>query len=185
MHLQGTPPNLAHVIQCVSVEIIGRAEVPQPPHLGPVFQMWWTQILVTNALFESNGARSCLPSAGSLHPASCHHQGCVHGLLFSGCQDLATTLSTQPLWQRLLEVTRLVSFWDKFSFQLVHPVKNQQSPRYPWLALSGLVYTLWAIVALTPGTQWPECWHSLKNHQMSEGSKEGYIVNTSKTVCRD
>ena len=70
----------------------------------------------------------CLLSAGSLHPAGCHHQGRVHGLLLPGRQDLAATLAAQPLWQRLFEVTRLVSFGDKCRLGLVGPVQNEQSP---------------------------------------------------------
>lgn len=71
-----------------------------------------TPVTTLGALSASNGARSHLLSAGSLHPAGCHHQGRVHGLLFPGRQDLAAPLSAQPLWQWLLEVARLVSFSD-------------------------------------------------------------------------
>lgn len=126
MYLQGTPP---HIIGCIAVEIVGRAEILQP-HV-------WDQHSergVADALSVSNEPAPVCFSAGSLHPASCHHQGCVHGLLCSGRQDLAPTFSAQSLWQRLLKVTRLVSFRDKFSFQLVCPAKHQQSPRQPWFA---------------------------------------------------
>lgn len=105
MHLQGTPP---HLIGRVAVEIVGRAESSSPTSGTSILNV--VAQTVEDALSVSNGAPSCLLSAGSLHPASCHHQGRVHGLLFSGRQDLAPTLSAQPLWQRLLEVTRLVSF---------------------------------------------------------------------------
>lgn len=107
MHLQGTPPD---IIGCVAVDIVGRAEILQPHIQDQHSKCGGGTDSVADALSVSNGAHSCLLSAGSLHPASCHHQGRVHGLLFSGRQDLTPTLSAQPLWQRLLEVTRLVSF---------------------------------------------------------------------------
>ena len=92
----------------------------EPPHI-------WDQL--SNAIVPKLWSQEfCLLSAGSLHPAGRHNQGRVHGLLLPGCQDLATTLAAQPLWQRLFKVTRLVSFWDKCCLGLVGPIQNEGSP---------------------------------------------------------
>lgn len=47
--------------------------------------------------------------AWPLHPACCYHKGCLYGVLLPRCQDLPTTVPAQPLRQRLLQISRLVS----------------------------------------------------------------------------
>lgn len=47
-------------------------------------------------------------AAGPLHPARHHHQRHLHGLLLQRRQDLAASLPQEPVWERILQNSRLV-----------------------------------------------------------------------------